>query len=359
MATPVTNRAIYIGPQNELFATEYDAVYEPGNNQGLVEVHYSGVNPAAEKHGIILGLNDHVCGYEFSGKVVQAGNGFPYAVGDEIFGSKQMSLGSEFGAHQDHLLAEGNTLMSKRPSTLPKEAAAVMSLVVRTAADALFNVLGIPPPSNSYSEISPESGIVIWGGGSAVGWSAVQLAGAAGLSPIITTASASHHQALKDLGATQCFDYRDDGVVDKIQAAIDAAGQPLKYILDAVCTQGRGSSTSKCDVLKTAPDATYTGTVPVQSSRNKWVWCLGARAWELRLPPPVGHIPADKQWESRLVDIVSWAAENYGDGFRIPNIRVVQRPEEGIEAIKASADGKISFEKVAIKHPFEVLDPVE
>ncbi|KAF5232143.1 hypothetical protein FANTH_13140 [Fusarium anthophilum] len=358
MAAPVGNRAIYIGPQNELFTTEYDALYEPGYNQGLVEVHYSGVNPADEKHGHVLGLNDHVCGYEFSGKVVQAGNGFPYAVGDEIFGSKQMSLGSEFGAHQDYLLAEGNTLISKRPSTLPKEAAAVMSLVVRTAADALFNVLGIPPLNNSSLGMSPNSGILIWGGGSAVGWSAVQLAKAAGLSPIITTASASHHQALKDLGATHCFDYRDDDVIARIQAAIDAAGQPLKHILDAVCTQGQRSSTSLCDALKTAPDATYAGTVPVKSDKNKWVWCLGARAWELRLPPPVGHIPVNKQWESRLVDIVSWAAENYGDGFRIPNIRVVKRPEEGIEVIKASADGKISFEKVAIKHPFEFLDPV-
>ncbi|KAF9766225.1 hypothetical protein IL306_001389 [Fusarium sp. DS 682] len=358
MAPPNTNRAIYLGPQNELFATEYHDLYGPGYNQGLVEVHYSGVNPADVKHGF-LGMNDHVCGYEFSGKVVKAGKGFPYTIGDEIFGSKQMSLGSEFGAHQDYLLAEGNTLMSKRPSTLPKEAAAVMSIAVRTAADALFNVLGIPLPTKCALDMSPKSGILIWGGGSAVGWSAVQLARAAGLSPIITTASASHHQTLKDLGATQCFDYRDNDVVEKIQAAIDASGQPLKHILDAVCTRGQGSSISRCDALKTAPDATYTGTVPVQSNRNKWIWCLGARAWELQLPPPIGHISANKQWESRLVEVVSWAAENYGDGFRIPNIRVVQRLEEGIKALRASVDGKISFEKVAIKHPFEILDLVD
>jgi NADPH:quinone reductase-like Zn-dependent oxidoreductase len=350
MASP--NKAIYIGSQNELFATEYPDPYEPSDNQGLVEVHYSGINPADVKHGLHFRMNDHVCGYEFSGKVIKAGKGFPYAVGDEIFGSKKMSLGSEFGAHQDWMLAEGNTLMAKRPSTLPKEAAAVMSIAVRTAADALFNILGIPFPEINASGTPTKSGILIWGGGSAVGWAAIQLAKAAGVSPIITTASASHHQTLKDLGATHCFDYRDNDVTAKIQTVIDACGQPLKHIFDPVCAQGQSSSTSRCDALKTAPDAIFTGTLPVHSDKNKWVWCLAARAWELNLPPPIGHVPANEQWESRLIDTVSWVAENYGKGFHVPNLRVIEGLKEGIEAIKASGEGKISFEKIAIKHPF-------
>ncbi|KAF9769206.1 hypothetical protein IL306_013395 [Fusarium sp. DS 682] len=347
------NKAIYIGPQNELLATEYSVPYEPSDNQGLVEVQYSGINPADVKHGLHWGMNDHVCGYEFSGKVVKAGKGFPYAVGDDIFGSKKMSLGSEFGAHQDWVLAEGNTLMAKRPSTLPAEAAAVISIAVRTAADALFNLMDIPFPKISNATGPPiKSGILIWGGGSAVGWAAIQLAKAAGVSPIITTASASHHQTLKDLGATHCFDYRDDDVVAKIQAVIDASGQPLKHIFDPVCTQGETSSTSRCDALKTAPDAIYICTIPVRSDKNGWNWCIAVRAWELNLPPPIGHIPANEQWENRLVDTVSWAAENYSRGFRVPNLRVIEGLEEAIEVIKASSEGKISFEKVAIKHPF-------
>ncbi|EUC29977.1 hypothetical protein COCCADRAFT_7880 [Bipolaris zeicola 26-R-13] len=346
------NKAIYIGPEDELFSTEYDDLYEPADNQGLIQVHYSGINPADLKHGIDFKMNDHVCGYEFSGKVVKAGTGFPYVVGDEIFGSKKIELGSKFGAHQDWLLAEGNSLIAKRPFTLPKQAAAVTSIVVRTAADVLFNVLGIPFAEIKASGMPTKRGILIWGGGSAVGWAAIQLAKAAGVSPIIITASSSRHQALKGLGATHCFDYRDDDVFAKIQSAIDQSGQPLKFIFDSVCTKGLASSTSRCDTLNTAPDAIFTGTLPVRSDTNKWVWCLAARAWDMNLPPPIGSITANQEWESRLVEAVSWAAENYGERFQIPNLRVIEGFKEGIEAIKASGEGRISFEKVAIKHPF-------
>ncbi|EUC43351.1 hypothetical protein COCMIDRAFT_101114 [Bipolaris oryzae ATCC 44560] len=350
MASP--NKAIYIGPQNELFATECDDLYEPADNQGLVQVHFSGINPADLKHGTDFRMNDHVCGYEFSGKVVKAGTGFPYAVGDEIFGSKKIGLGSKFGAHQDWLLAEGNSMIAKRPSTLPKEAGAVMSLVVRTAADALFNILGIPFAEIKASGTPTKSGILIWGGGSAVGWATIQIAKAAGVSPIITTASSSHHKTLKDLGATHCFDYRDDDVVAKIQSAVDQFGQPLKFIFDSVCTKGQASSASRCDAINTPPDAIFTGTLPVSSDKNKWIWCLAARAWDTNLPPPIGYIAADQEWESRLIGTVDWVAGNYGQRFRIPNLRVIQGLREGIEAIKASGEGKISFEKFAIKHPF-------
>ncbi|KAJ5055111.1 hypothetical protein J3E72DRAFT_390620 [Bipolaris maydis] len=301
-----TNKAIYIGPQNELYATEYNNLYEPADNQGLVQVHYSGINPADLKHGIDFRMNDHISGYEFSGTIVKAGPGFPYAVGDEIFGSKRMGLGSEFGAHQDWLLAQGNSLIAKRPPTLPKEAAAVMSIVVRTAADALFNILGIPFAEIKAPGMQTKSGILIWGGGSAVGWAAIQLAKAAGISPIITTASSFHHQTLKDLGATHCFDYRDDDVVTKIQTAIDQSGQPLKFIFDSVCTKGQASSVSRCDALNTAPDAIFTGTLPVRSDKNKWIFCLAARAWDVPLPPPLGPIFANKESESRLIETVSW-----------------------------------------------------
>lgn len=346
------NKAIYIGPRNELFGTEYDDLYKPDDNQGLVQVHYSGINPADLKHGLAFRMNNHVCGYEFSGKVISAGKGFRYAVGEEVFGSKKMGSGSQFGAHQDWLLAEGNSLIAKRPSTLPKDAAAVISIVVRTAADALFNVLGIPFPKINAPGMPTKSGILIWGGGSSVGWAAIQLAKAAGISPIITTASTSHHQILKDLGATHCFDYGDNDVVAKIQTTIDILDQPFKFIFDAVCTEGDTSSTSSCEALKAAPDAIFTGTLPVKSGKHKWIWCLAARAWDLNLPLPIGYVPANEQWESRLIDTLFWVAENYGNGFRVPNLRVIEGFKKGIETIKASGEGKIGFQKAAIKHPF-------
>lgn len=47
------------------------------------------------------------------------------------------------------------------------------------------------------------------------GTAAVQLARKAGCFPILVSASAKNHEALKDIVATECFDYRDPDVVGK------------------------------------------------------------------------------------------------------------------------------------------------
>lgn len=346
----IQNKSIYVSSNNELFVHNVDTPYEPGDNQAVLKVEYSGVNPADLKHGLHFGLNNRVAGYEFSGTVIKAGSGFPYAIGDVVYGSNRIGLGSPFGAHQDQMLIEGTTLIAKIPPTLPPAHAAVFSIVVRTAADALFNLLEIPFPAINSPGTPRGGGIVIWGGASAVGLSAIQLAKAAGLDPIITTASAQNHTALKELGATHCFDYRDEKVVDNINAALKATGQPLYHVFDTVVTQGAHSSTKECEAISTSPGAQFICVIPVPGN-PKWTWCLASRGWTVPLPPPLKPVPAQPDWEARLKNVVLWAADNYNSLFRIPNVRVVEGTDAAIEAINLSCDGKISFEKIAIKHP--------
>ncbi|EEU41314.1 uncharacterized protein NECHADRAFT_83257 [Fusarium vanettenii 77-13-4] len=294
------NKAIYVGPDNGLSVRDILAEYEPGQNQALVQVHYSGVNPADVKHGVLLGLNDYVCGYEFSGEVLKAGPNFRYAVSEYIYGSKRVGFGSEFGAHQGRLLVEGNTLIAKRPPSLPSHDAAAMSVVLRTAADALFNVMKIPFKPLVDGEQGAQGGILIWGGGSAVGSAAIQLAKSAGLSPIITTASSRNHGALKSMGATHCFDYSDDDVVAKIQAVLDAQSQPLVYVFDTVGSTGESASWRHCEALHCSPEMICVATVPIVGSKYKWQWCVAARGWDLPMPPPIGFTPASAEYESRI-----------------------------------------------------------
>ncbi|KAH6868921.1 hypothetical protein B0T10DRAFT_534029 [Thelonectria olida] len=332
----VSNKAIYIDSHN-VFSIRDMPTYQPGNNQALVQVHYSGINPADLKHGLEFGMNESVSGYEFSGTILEAGPGFPYTKGEGVYGSTKMGLGSEFGAHQNLMLVEGNTLIAKRPSTLPSADSATMSIVVRTAADALFNVMEIPfKPLDCPGEEPIQNGILIWGGASGVGAAAIQLAKAAGLDPIITTASTNNHQALKGLGATHLFDYYDNKVVEQIQGVLDVTDQPLKYILDTVCTTGESSSWKQCEALKCPPGAFYVGTLPVTSSKCRWEFCLAARAWELHLPPPIGFVSADPEGESRLVNIVDWVASEYGTAFRIPNVSVIEGANAALEAVRLS-----------------------
>ncbi|KAJ4037772.1 hypothetical protein NW761_006228 [Fusarium oxysporum] len=346
-----SNKAIYIDAQNVLSIRDMPN-YRPGKNQALLQVHYSGVNPADVKHASEFGMNDSVGGYEFSGTILEAGPEFPYNKGDDVYGSKRIGHGSEFGAHQDLMLVEGNSLLAKRPSTLPSADSAVLSIVVRTAADALFNVMQIPFKILGFPGKGPtQEAIMIWGGASGVGSAAIQLARAAGLDPIITTASRSHHESLMGLGATHCFDYRDGATVANIQAVLNKIKQPLRLIFDTVCTEGELSSWKQCEILKTAPSACYVGTLPVAGSKCKWEWCLAARAWDLHLPPPLGLRPADHEKEKQLLEVTNWVAREYGTAFRIPDVSVIQGVDAALQAIRTSGDGQVKFKKYAIKHP--------
>lgn len=103
-------------------------------------------------------------------------------------------------------------LVSAVPDSLPLSKASVLPLAVSTAASALFHCLGLPYPS-----LDPETTgkrILIWGGSSAVGSSAIQLARAAGLE-VLTTAGRANFEYVSALGA-QVFDHRDPGVVNEV-----------------------------------------------------------------------------------------------------------------------------------------------
>jgi NADPH:quinone reductase-like Zn-dependent oxidoreductase len=86
-----------------------------------------------------------------------------------------------------------------------------------TAADALFNVIGLGLPAAGVAGVDPVGkGILIWGGASSVGVMAIQLAKAAGLQHIFITASAKNHKILQELEATHYFNYTSHTIVKDI-----------------------------------------------------------------------------------------------------------------------------------------------
>ena len=77
--------------------------------------------------------------------------------------------------------------------------AACLTTITRTAADALFNLLGYPLPDED-GKLQPGP-LLIWGGSASLGIAAIQFAKAIGVSPILVTASLSQHRVLVELGA--------------------------------------------------------------------------------------------------------------------------------------------------------------
>lgn len=108
-----------------------------------------------------------------------------------------------------------------------------------TAAAAITLGLKIPLPfSHQNASTSQQSlrSVLVIGGGSGVGTSAIQLLRIASPSlQIVATASSSHHSKLISLGATACVDRATPDIVEAVRAATASVGGPgVDAILDAV-----------------------------------------------------------------------------------------------------------------------------
>lgn len=99
-----------------------------------------------------------------------------------------------------------------------------------TAAVGLFHIMAVPHeqyPADSNEEL------IIWGGASLVGASAVQIACVLGWK-VLATASPQHHKWLRKLWATQIFDYHGPKVVAKIGQAARDGGLVVHSTFDAI-----------------------------------------------------------------------------------------------------------------------------
>ena len=110
------------------------------------------------------------------------------------------------------------------------EEAAQLGVPPFTALQTLHQTLELPSLFETRSTADPHRTVLIWGGASAVGQYAIQFAKLGGLH-VLTTASSKNFDLVKGLGADEVFDYRDEGVVEKIRAA---TGNALDIAIDTI-----------------------------------------------------------------------------------------------------------------------------
>ncbi|KAI1853783.1 hypothetical protein JX266_001767 [Neoarthrinium moseri] len=371
------SRAIWLEPNGSLSLRDIAEHYEPSGAQTLVSVEYSAINPADIKHYYIIGAHSIVAGYEWIGPVLATGPNSPFKKGEMLFGLAPLADRKPLsaGAHQDRMLVEPYMTFRVPPPALSQRGEDWQTQVVswtaaaHTVCDAFFNCMGFgfsplggPNAGKEIvSGVDPHGrAILIWGASSTVGLCAVQLARIAGFSPILCTASPHNHEALLGLGATACFDHRSPSVVSDIRAAVQASGKPLATIFDAV-TVGTGiweppraASDPPLDLGKSSPaiakqcltegiapeEVRLSATLKVEFDED-WKFCMVIRNQE---PSP--------DLQDRIDAAIQWLWGNAANvNFRIPKVKVVQGGDEGIKAIKDVYDGKVSMEKVVIKHP--------
>jgi NADPH:quinone reductase-like Zn-dependent oxidoreductase len=124
-------------------------------------------------------------------------------------------------------------VVSKIPSDIAFKAAAVLPLSISTASLCLFKkeTLALPLPSSNPSQTGKS--VLVWGGSSSVGATAIQLAIGAGVK-VVAVAGKHNLQKLKGLGATAAFDYKDPKVAHDIIAALE--GTDFAGVCDTIGT---------------------------------------------------------------------------------------------------------------------------
>ena len=171
---------------------------EPGPSQLLVRVHAAGLNPTDWGHRafrIFLGPPPFTLGWDVSGVVEATGFGVTlFKPGDEVFGMLPYPHGA--GSHAEYVTGPARAF-ARKPRTVDHVQAGALPLAALTAWQAL----------NDTAQLAAGQRVLIHAAAGGVGHLAVQIAKARG-AYVIGTASAGHHDLVRDLGADEMIDYR-------------------------------------------------------------------------------------------------------------------------------------------------------
>ncbi|KAL8408924.1 hypothetical protein RB594_007385 [Gaeumannomyces avenae] len=194
-----------------------------------------------------------ITGSDVAGVVVEVGpDATRFKVGDRVVGH---ALGMEKKHNKSPmcgfqlytvLLAK---MASPVPESIPLARAAVIPLGLSTASCGLFqkDQLGLRHPTTSRSQQETEAPevVLIWGGSSSVGCSAIQLATAAGYQ-VVTTCSPKNFELVRSLGAKAAFDYKSKTAVEDVARECRARGGG---VVAGAMSIGAGAAEACVDVL--------------------------------------------------------------------------------------------------------------
>ncbi|CAM1507142.1 Fc.00g067830.m01.CDS01 [Cosmosporella sp. VM-42] len=139
--------------------------------------------------------------------------------------------------HQEYITIPAY-LASKIPSGLSLQEAVTIPVNLVTVFHSATADLDLELPWPIPGDWTPKTAdrpILVWGAASSVGIFALQVFKHWRYKKILAVASGKHHEYLKSIGATECFDYRKDDVVDKILAYTEGETAPkVPYILDCI-----------------------------------------------------------------------------------------------------------------------------
>lgn len=234
---PDRRQVIAIDPGEQSLSLVREAMPEPAADQVLIRVDHAGINRAdlLQRKGLYPPPEDAspIMGLEVSGTVVARGA----QAGDWQVGDRICAL-THGGGYADYTVAPISQCLPVPDGFSLCQAAAL--------PEALLTVW-----HNLYQRCGLQAGetVLIHGGASGIGTLGIGMASALGATVLTTAGSAAKCSALRDLGASHAFNYREQdfaaeiealGLKGKVNVILDmVGGDYIQKNLDVVAPEGR------------------------------------------------------------------------------------------------------------------------
>ncbi|KAK7514512.1 chaperonin 10-like protein [Phyllosticta citriasiana] len=192
----------------------------PGPGEVVIKNAAIAVNPVDWKiqdYGFLVEHYPTILGEDVAGIIQDVGPGVArLRKGQRVIGNVHgLDNGNPAQGAFQLLTTAQETYVSPIPESLSFERAAVLPSAISTAASALYSEANLALPFPSLEPKPSGKTIVVLGGASSVGSTAIQLAVASGVT-VLATSSKKNFDYVMGLGASKVFDYNDLNVVDKI-----------------------------------------------------------------------------------------------------------------------------------------------
>ncbi|KAI8195844.1 2-methylene-furan-3-one reductase [Colletotrichum sp. SAR 10_65] len=269
--------------------------YPPDAGEVIVKVEWTSSTPYhlhQADGGLLIDMFPRILGDTFAGTVLMVGPGPHHVdleVGDKVLGYsfRDVKDGKEKAAQT--LITVPTYLLGKMPQGLTMQEAVTVPDNIVTVFQAAVMDLGLPLPwpiPEGWIPPEADAPILLWGGAGSVGMYSIEVFRHWGYKNLVVVSSKKHHEYLKSLGATVCFDYRDKHVVDEIREYLGPQGVP--YVIDCI-----GHLTGSLrHITKLADDGTKVAVMlPVVISDPT----------EIQAPVYQMTEPAEGQWKEGVI----------------------------------------------------------
>lgn len=215
-------RAIAVGPEKtaESLNIIEVAIPSPKPDEILVRIHAAGVNrgDCYQRMGFYPpppGASE-IMGLEFAGEVIASGpSAKKWKIGDRVAALVAGGGYAEYACvHQDHVLAIPDDMDYDAAASLPETIFTVWANV------------------SEHAYLDAGETLLIHGGTSGIGVTAIQMAKMRGATVLVTAGSDEKCAACRDLGADMAINYRSHDFVEEVKTATQGNG--ANVILDMV-----------------------------------------------------------------------------------------------------------------------------